>query len=210
MNDIPLITSIIIEDDKVLREGYAHFINSTDGFKVLATYASSIDALQDNLPKQPNVILLDIEMPGLNGIDSIPALKKLYPEANIIILTVFDSEKLIFDALEKGATGYLTKNTSTFKLTQALKDTYEGGSPMSSNVARIVIKSFQKNQSSPLSKRETQILELISEGKNRSLIAELLFIDIETVKSHIKNIYLKLNVNSKSDALEFAKKNRLI
>jgi DNA-binding NarL/FixJ family response regulator len=112
--------------------------------------------------------------------------------------------------LANGASGYLTKNTPSAKIIESIKEVKDGGGPMSINIAKLVIRSFQKNQESPLSKRETQILELIGEGKSRSQIAKELFIDLETVRSHIKNIYVKLDVNSRADAIKMAKQNKLI
>jgi DNA-binding NarL/FixJ family response regulator len=128
----------------------------------------------------------------------------------VLILTVYESEKLIFNALANGASGYLTKNTPSAKIIESIKEVKDGGGPMSINIAKLVIRSFQKNQESPLSKRETQILELIGDGKSRSQIAKELFIDLETVRSHIKNIYVKLDVNSRADAIKMAKQNKLI
>lgn len=149
-------------------------------------------------------------MPGTNGVDAIPKLKKLLPQCYVLILTVYESEKLIFNALANGASGYLTKNTPSAKIIESIKEVRDGGGPMSINIAKLVIRSFQKNQESPLSRRETQILELIGDGKSRSQIAKELFIDLETVRSHIKNIYVKLDVNSRADAIKMAKQNKLI
>ncbi|MDB5004913.1 MAG: response regulator transcription factor [Mucilaginibacter sp.] len=207
-NDI--IKLIIIEDDEIIRKGYEFLINNNPGYKVVATYPSFDEALKKITSNEPDVILLDIELPGTNGIAAIPILKKLLPETHIIILTVYESEKLIFEALTNGASGYLTKNTPAQKIIDSVKEVMEGGGPMSVNIARLVIRSFQKNPDSPLSKRETQVLELVADGKNRSQIAKELFIDLETVKSHIRNIYFKLDVNSRADAIRTAKANKLI
>jgi DNA-binding NarL/FixJ family response regulator len=200
----------IIEDDETLRDGYAFLIGATEGYDVISTYCSYDEASKKIAADKPDVILLDIELPGVNGIDAIPKLKKLLPNCYILILTVYESEKQIFNALANGASGYLTKNTPSIKIIESIKEVREGGGPMSINIARLVIRSFQKNQESPLSKRETQILELISEGKSRGQIANELFIDLETVRSHIKNIYLKLDVNSRADAIKLARQNKLI
>jgi DNA-binding NarL/FixJ family response regulator len=204
------IRIVIIEDDEVIRNGYAFLIGKETGFHVVQAYGSFEEAAKNIVADDPEVILLDIELPGTNGIDALPKLKKLLPSALVLILTVYDSEKLIFDALANGASGYLTKNSSASKIVESIREVNEGGGPMSINIARMVIKSFQRNQNSPLSKRETQILELVGTGKSRSQIAKELFIDLETVKSHIKNIYLKLDVNSRSDALRAARQNKLI
>lgn len=200
----------IIEDDETLRDGYAFLIGATEGYDVISTYCSYDEASKKIATDKPDVILLDIELPGVNGIDAIPKLKKLLPNCFILILTVYESEKQIFNALANGASGYLTKNTPSTKIIESIKEVREGGGPMSINIARLVIRSFQKNQESPLSKRETQILELIGEGKSRGQIANELFIDLETVRSHIKNIYLKLDVNSRADAIKLARQNKLI
>lgn len=200
----------MIEDDEIIREGYALLIGQVEGYSVVKSYASFDDAAKTIMDDVPDVILLDIELPGTNGIAAIPKLKKMLPGVHILILTVYESEKQIFEALANGASGYLTKNTPPAKIIESVKEVREGGGPMSVNIARMVIKSFQRNQESPLSKRETQILEQIADGKSRSQIAKDLFIDLETVRSHIKNIYLKLDVNSRADAIRLAKENKLI
>ncbi len=204
------IRVVIIEDDHIIRTGYEFLISAVDGYSVVGTYCSYENAVKEIFSDHPDVILLDIELPGANGIESIPKLKKLVAHCHILILTVYESENLIFSALANGASGYLTKNTSSTKIIEAIKEVVEGGGPMSVNIAKLVIKSFQKNQDSPLSKRETQIIELIRNGKSRSQIARDLFIDLETVRSHIKNIYIKLDVNSRADAIKAATDNKLI
>jgi DNA-binding NarL/FixJ family response regulator len=204
------IRIVIIEDDQIIREGYALLIGQAEGYQVVNSYASFDEAAKNIVNDAPGVILLDIELPGTNGIEAIPKLKKLVPHAHILILTVYESEKLIFEALTNGASGYLTKNTAPSKIVESVKEVNEGGGPMSVNIARMVIRSFQRNQESPLSKRETQILEQIADGKSRSQVAKELFIDLETVRTHIKKIYMKLDVNSRADAIRLAKQNKLI
>ena len=208
--DQDVIRIVIIEDDEIIREGYSMLLSQEEGYEVINQYESFDIAVKNIQNDKPNVILLDVELPGTNGIEAIPKLKKILPDTYILILTVFESEKFIFEALANGASGYLTKNTPPNKILASVKEAVEGGGPMSVNVARMVIRSFRRNQESPLSKRETQILELVGDGKNRSQIAKELFIDLETVRTHIKNIYNKLNVNSKADAIKMAKDNKLI
>ncbi|WP_316818539.1 response regulator transcription factor [Pedobacter nyackensis] len=203
-------TIVIIEDDQTIREGYTYLINYTSPYQVVNSYASFDLAKHKIVQDNPDVIILDIQMSGTNGIDAIPILKKLLPQVHIIMLTVHETEKIILEALANGAAGYFTKNTPSSKLIEAIKDVMQGGGPMSPNVAKKVITSLQKNPDSPLTKRETQILNLITKGKDRSQIAAELFIETETVKTHIKNIYLKLNVNSKADAIKVARSNRLV
>jgi DNA-binding NarL/FixJ family response regulator len=204
------IKVVIIEDDEVIRNGYKFLIGETDGYLVTNTYPSFEDAIKGIHNDFPNVILLDIDLPGISGIEAIPRLKKAVPSAQILILTVYDSEDLVFEALCNGASGYITKRTPSNVIISSIREVNEGGGPMSANIARMVIKSFQRNQDSPLSKREMQVLEFIAVGKSRAHIAKELFIELETVKTHIRKIYMKLDVNSKEDALREARKNKLI
>jgi DNA-binding NarL/FixJ family response regulator len=210
MQNEATIRIVIIEDDEVIRNGYAFLIGKEPGLYIVHTYSSFEQASKSIVGDDPDVILLDIELPGINGIEALPKLKKMLPSSFVLILTVYDSERLIFEALANGASGYLTKNSSASKIVESIREVKEGGGPMSINIARMVIKSFLRNQNSPLSKRETQILELVGTGKSRSQIAKELFIDLETVRSHIKNIYMKLDVNSRADALRTARLNKLI
>lgn len=201
---------VIIEDDQTIREGYAYLINHTSPYTVVATYPSFDSARNKIVRDNPDVIILDIQLPGTNGIDALPVLKKLLPDVYIIMLTVYETEKTILDALANGASGYFTKNTPTAKLIEAIRDVVQGGGPMSPDVAKTVILSLQRNPDSPLTRRETQILELMTTGKDRGQIAKELFIEIETVRTHTKNIYSKLNVNSKAEAIQVAKDKRLV
>lgn len=201
---------VIIEDDEVLRKGYEMLLSDREDFLIVNTYGSFDLARKQLKADAPQVILLDINMPGTNGLQAIPEIKKTLPHAYIIILTVFDSPETVFEALNMGADGYLTKNSNIEKITEAIKDVCNGGGVMSMNVARIVMQSFQKNLNSPLTKRETEILQRIATGQTKIQIANDLFIDQNTVRSHVKNIYIKLDVNSKADAIKTAKQNRFI
>jgi len=210
MDDSATIKIVIIEVDETIRNDYAFLIGQTQDYQVINTYASFDDAAKTLIIDDPDVILLDIELPGTNGIEAIPKIRKLLPDVHILILTVYESEKIIFEALSNGASGYLTKNTPVAKIIESIKEVKQGGAPMSVNIARVVINSFRKNHNSPLSKRETQILDLICNGKSRRQIAQELFIDLETVRTHIKNIYVKLDVNTRSAAIETARNKKLI
>ncbi len=204
------IRVVLIEDDETIREGFTYLINGEPNYAVVNAYSSVEDAMPHLQADKPDVILLDIELPGMKGTDAIPKIKTLVPKTFILMLTVYENEEAVFVALTKGASGYLTKNSSTEKIIDAIQEVVDGGAPMSTNVAKIVIKSFHKNQNSPLTKRETEILEQVANGKSRSKIAKEMFIDLETVKSHIKNIYVKLNVHSREDAIKEAKNNKYI
>jgi DNA-binding NarL/FixJ family response regulator len=210
MNQYTGIKVVIIEDDPVIRNGYHYLIGDCDGCFVVNSYGSVEAFLKNAAADNPDVILLDINLPGINGIDAIPVIKKELPKVYILILTVYESENVVFDALYNGASGYLTKNTAAEVIISAIKEVMEGGGPMSAPIARLVIKSFQKNLNSPLSKREIQVLELIAIGKSRTHIAKELFVEPATIKTHIKNIYAKLHVHSKEDALKIALENQLI
>jgi len=210
MQDQETAKIVIIEDDETIRTGYTYLINHTSPYQVVNSYPS-FDAAKSKIVKDnPDVIILDIQLPGTSGIEALPQLKKLLPQTYIIMLTVYETEQIILEALANGASGYFTKNSVATKVIEAIKEVLQGGGPMSPDVAKTVIMSLQKNPDSPLTKRETQILSLINKGKDRSQIASELFIEVETVKTHIKNIYGKLNVNSKADAITVAKSNKLI
>jgi DNA-binding NarL/FixJ family response regulator len=206
----PPVNIVIIEDDVMLLQTYKSLLEGESGFCVTGIYTSVENAEKHLLINSPDVILLDIQLPGINGIDAIPMIKRLLPKVQIIILTVFEFEKQIFQALQNGASGYITKDSSSSKIFDAIREVREGGGPMSMKIARMVIKSFEKNTHSPLSKRETEILSLVMDGKKRNEIAEELFIESATVKTHIKNIYAKLDVNSRSEAINVARKNKLV
>lgn len=209
MND-NCIRVVLIEDDATIREGYTYLINQNDSHRVVNAYPSIEAALKTLAIDDPHVILLDVELPGQNGVEAIPKLKAAVEDVYIIMLTVYENEQTVFDALSKGASGYLTKDASPEKIIAAIDEVLQGGGPMSINIAKMVINSFKRSEQSPLTRRETEILEQIANGKTRGKIAEEMFIDIETVKSHLKNIYSKLDVHSRADAIKTAKQNKYI
>jgi DNA-binding NarL/FixJ family response regulator len=209
MSNMP-IRVVIIEDDNTIREAYTFLINEVEGYAVVNSYSSAEQALRTIKQDDPHIVLLDVELPGMNGLEALPKIKSLVADVFIIMLTVYDQEHIVFEALGKGASGYLTKNVSPSKIIEALGEVMDGGGPMSANIARMVVHSFQRNSDTPLTKRETEILEQIAAGKTRSRIAAEMFIDLETVKSHLKNIYSKLDVHSRADAIKTAKQNKYI
>jgi len=204
------IRIVIIEDDETIRDAYTYLINEAAGYSVANAYSSAEHALKGLKQDDPHIVLLDVELPGINGLEAIPKIRAQVEDVYIIMLTVYDHQQTVFDALSKGAAGYLTKSTSPAKIIEALGEVMEGGGPMSANIARMVVHSFQRSQQSPLTRRETEILEQIADGKTRSRIASEMFIDLETVKSHLKNIYAKLDVHSRADAIKTAKQNKYI
>ncbi|MBY0432697.1 MAG: response regulator transcription factor [Cyclobacteriaceae bacterium] len=201
---------LIVEDDAEIRSSFAMIVNSSEKFAVVNTYGSCEDAIKHLGHDKPDYVLMDIELPGINGIQGSKIIKDKSPATEIIMVTVYEDNELVFEALKAGATGYITKSSNHLELLSALEEISRGGAPMSSKIARLVIDNFHINPNSPLTKRETEILQLISEGKTYTQISEELFISKETSKTHIKNIYAKLQVNSKSQALERAVKDKLI
>jgi len=204
------IRIVLIEDDVTIREGYTYLINENPKYHVVNAYSDVESALKSIHQDDPHVILLDIELPGMNGTEGIPRLKAAVEDVYIIMLSVYENEQVVFEALSKGASGYLTKDASPEKIMNAIDEVLAGGGPMTINIARMVINSFKRSEKSPLTRRETEILEQIANGKTRGKIAEEMFIDLETVKSHLKNIYSKLDVHSRADAIKTARQNKYI
>ncbi|MEZ4973313.1 MAG: response regulator transcription factor [Cyclobacteriaceae bacterium] len=200
----------IVEDDKILRESYESIVNSSDKFLVIGTYKTSEEAINDFNKKKPDIVLMDIELPGQNGIDATQLLKEQNPSVEIIMVTVYEDNELVFNALKAGASGYITKSANYLELLGALDEISKGGAPMSTKIARMVISNFHKNPNSPLTKQERKVLSLLAEGKTYSQISDVLEISPETSKTHIRNIYSKLQVNKKSEAIELANLHKLI
>jgi DNA-binding NarL/FixJ family response regulator len=201
---------LIIEDDEEIRNSFSLIVNSSDKFTVTNTYGSGEVAVNNLAKDQPDIVLMDIELPGINGIQATKLIKDKHPQAEVVMVSVYEDSDLVFEALKAGASGYITKSANYMELLSALDEISRGGAPMSSKIARMVIDNFHVNPNSPLTKRETEILQLISEGKTYTQISEQLFISKETSKTHIKNIYSKLQVNSKSEAIAKANLDKLI
>lgn len=205
-----MVKVVIIEDDAILLEAYMKLLTSGESGLSVVGFRSYELAEKHILSEKPAVILLDIELPGKNGIEVIPLLKRLLPRVFILMLTAYESEQQLFEALKNGASGYLTKDSSSAEIIQAIFGVLQGGGPLSKNMAKMVVESFHRNADSTLTKRELGILGMINNGKKSNEIAQELFITQDTVKSHIKNIYLKLNVHSKAEAIFHAKKNKIL
>jgi len=210
MLDKNIIRVVIVEDDEIIRESFVSLINSSEKYLCIADYDTCEAALKNLTNDSPQIILMDIGLPGISGIEGIRRIKKVYSKVEIIVVTVHYEDEKVFDALCAGASGYLTKNITPAKLLDSLGEVIKGGAPMSTNIAKMVIRSFQRSTESPLTNRETEVLQQLARGKSYTMIADDLHINKETVRSHIKNIYQKLNVSSKSEALEKASKERLI
>jgi DNA-binding NarL/FixJ family response regulator len=201
----PLIRIAIIEDDEDVRTGMADMLAASPGMEVLQAYGRAEDFLREAAKLSPDVALMDIGLPGLSGIDCLKQLKPILPQLQVLMWTAFEDDEKIFDALRAGANGYVLKNIPLPQLVQAITDIHAGGSPMSSSIARKVIQTFHsstvRREDFNLSKRESEILDLLAKGYRYKEIADQLFINIETVRKHIRNTYEKLQVQSRTEAL---------
>jgi len=200
------ITVSIVEDNDQLRSTLARVLNRSDGFQCVSNYPNAEDALKD-LPKaRPNVVLMDINLPGINGVECVRQLKQALPETQVIMLTVYEDTENIFNALAAGAAGYMLKRTKTPELLEAIREVRNGGSPMTTHIARKVTQSFQRTGPSPqptenLSQREQEVLDCLSQGFLYKEIAEKLGISYETVHTYIRRIYEKLQVRTRTEAV---------
>ncbi|HTA28339.1 MAG TPA: response regulator transcription factor [Bacteroidia bacterium] len=202
-----MIRVAIVEDDKDIREGLALVIKNSDDFALEAVYSSGNGALEGMNSSSPDIVIMDIGLPDISGIECVKRLKEKHPETLFMMCTVFEEDDKIFDSLKAGATGYILKKMPSAKILESLLDLYHGGSPMSSQIARKVIQSFSTGKQAKsvdeygLSDREKEILELLSHGFQYKQIADKLQLSIETVRTHIRNTYKKLQVQSRTDAL---------
>ncbi len=208
----PPITVALVEDNRDIRQGLKLILDGTKEFLCLGAYPDAETALPEIAKKKPDVVLMDIVLPGQSGIECTKAIKEKVPDTDIIMLTVRSDDDSVFRSLQAGACGYLTKNTPPSRLLEAIKEVKGGGAPMSSNVARMVVGSFNafRNPSHNLTSREQEVLNQLCRGKSYKMIADALQVSQDTVRYHIKNIYKKLQVNSKSEAVIKALKNNIV
>lgn len=197
----------IVEDTEDIRTGLELLIDSSEGFECRHVYAAAEEALEALPSVKPDVVLMDIHLPGISGIECVRILKPKCPDTQFMMNTVYEQEEHIFESLKAGATGYILKKTPPVQLLEAITDIYNGGSPMSGQIARKVIGSFQPKSApavSPteqLSAREKEILDALSKGLRYKEIADQHFISVDTVRTHIRKIYEKLQVHSRTEAL---------
>lgn len=195
----------IVEDDEQVRENLAGLVGEAKGFECAATFASGELALEA-LPRRAfDVVLMDINLPGISGVECVRQLKALAPSTHVVMLTVYDDSDRIFQALQMGASGYLLKRSTAAEILHAIEDVHGGGAPMSSYIARKVVQSFRRQGPSDkptenLSKRETDVLEYVSRGYTNKEIADALGLSAETVRGYLKTIYSKLHVRSRTEA----------
>jgi DNA-binding NarL/FixJ family response regulator len=210
------IRVIIFEDSQSLRTSLFQLINGSAGFRCVSAYEDCLNLMDNVANDKPDVVLMDIQMPGINGIEAVSILKEKYPNLKILMQTIFEDESKIFQSILAGASGYILKNTSPARILEFIKETYEGGAPMSPTVATKVLKIVAekstpvKSSDFNLSEREKEILAFLVEGMSYKMIADAGSISIDTVRSHIKSIYEKLHVHSKSEAVAKAIKSNIV
>ncbi len=201
----------IIEDDKSYAVCLAKIINQSKYFVCSEIYFSVEQALSGKAKNEPDVIILDIELPGMSGVEGVIHFKKRWPHAEILMLTIHRDNDFVFNSLRNGANGYLLKSSEPKKILNAIREVIDGGSPMSMAIARMVVDSLhQRPLEEPLSRRQREVLQKLCEGKSCNAIARELFIEVCTVKFHIRNIYQALRVHNKAEAVAKAKDDHLI
>ena len=203
------ITVAIVEDLDEVRDGLKNFISLSSDFKILDTFKTAEEALHDIPKLQPDVVIMDINLPGMNGIECIRQLKEKSPRTQFMMFTVYENDEKVFEALKAGASGYLLKNTGLVQLIESLKELHNGGSPMSANIARKLVTVFRREQKETanieaLSNRENEILQFLSKGLLYKEIADQLSISVSTVRQHIHHIYEKLHVQNRTEAINKA------
>ncbi len=206
----------IFEDNKMLRESLQQLINSAEDMVCTGAFPDANKLTRNMQLANPDVVMMDINMPGLSGIEAVHAIKDKFPLVNILIQTVFEDNDKIFAAICAGASGYMLKKTAPGKMLEAIRETHLGGAPMTTSIAAKVLQMFrlqapvEKNEFIDLSKREKEILALLVKGQSYKAVAAACFISIDTVSTHVKHIYDKLHVHSKTEAVAKAINQRLI
>jgi DNA-binding NarL/FixJ family response regulator len=201
-----MIKVAIVEDNEALRKSLENLFNNTEGMKCVLTLNNLLNVVTELGRSLPDIILMDIGLPHISGIEGVHTVKSVYPKIQILMFTVFEDDDKIFDAIRAGASGYLLKKTPPEEIVESIIDLYHGGAPMSASIARKVIRSFQEKpltriQDYHLTARENEILYSLVEGLSYKKIAEKYFVSISTIRTHICSVYQKLHVNSKTEAV---------
>jgi DNA-binding NarL/FixJ family response regulator len=199
------IAIAIVEDDARIRESLAVLLKGVEGFRCVGSHGSAEEALGAIPSEKPEVVLMDINLPNMTGIECVAKLKARLPAVQILMLTVYDDSERIFQALTEGASGYIVKRTAPDKLLEAIREAHQGGSPMSPHIARKVVQYFHqrgpaKHETEALTEREREVLEQLAKGYLYKEIADALGIGVETVRRHLTNIYAKLHVHTRTEA----------
>ena len=201
-----MIRIVIVEDNNALRSSLESLFNRTEGMRTVASLTNLLNVVSEVGAAQPDIILMDIGLPNISGIEGVRTVKTHFPEVQVLMFTVFDDDEKIFDAIRAGASGYLLKKTPPVEIVEAVRELYRGGAPMTSSIARRVIHSFQGAPSTVvedyrLTVRENEILYSLVDGLSYKRIADKYCVSISTIRTHICNIYHKLHVNSKAEAV---------
>ena len=205
-----MIKVVIVEDDLDIRSMYKSLIDDTEGMICVGEFEGSKETVAELVDSSVDVVLMDIDMPLMNGIECVRQIRKQNTTLPIVMLTVNEDTELIFTALRQGTNGYLLKGLRPEKLVRGITEVHEGGAPMSSNIARMVVDSFKLNPQETLSSRESEVIQLLCDGDNYKTVAEKLFISSNTVKRHIRNIYTKMQVSSRGEMVQKAYRNNLV
>lgn len=205
-----MIKVAIVEDDLDIRNMYKSLIDETDGMICVGEFEGSQKTAETIADSSIDVVLMDIDMPQMDGISCVKAIRKMNAHIPIVMLTVNEDTELIFKSLCSGANGYLVKGLRPDKLIRGIQEVHDGGAPMSSNIARMVVDSFKLNQDDSLSSREHEVLQLLCDGDNYKAVADKLFISSNTVKRHIRSIYTKLQVTSRGEMVQKAYRQKLV
>jgi DNA-binding NarL/FixJ family response regulator len=199
------IRIVIYEDNVALREALSLLVSTTDGYALLGAFGDCRAVETQTASLQPDVILMDIDLPGMSGIEATLRLHRQFPAVEVLILTVFDDDGQIFDAIRAGASGYLLKRTPPSRILDAIREVYEGGAPMSPGIARRVMESLHVGETGreleQLTPRELEVLKLLAAGKSYKMVASEIGIGLETVRTHIRRVYEKLHVHSVTEAI---------
>jgi len=201
-----IINVAIDEDNDKIRDGLSLLIDGSEGFRCVATYSNAEDALKYLPGQKPDVVLMDIQLPKMSGIECVENLQEKSRDLQIMMLTVYEDNEQVFKSLAAGATGYILKRTPPAELLEAIRELHEGGSPMSDQIARKVVQTFQQigkssKETENLSERETEILSYLAKGYQDKEIAEKFFLSVKTIRTHLRNIYKKLHVHSRTEAV---------
>ncbi|HVF97766.1 MAG TPA: response regulator transcription factor [Flavisolibacter sp.] len=210
-----MIKVLLYEDNPQLREGLTMLISGSDGFEVVSAFKNCENVVGEVMAFAPDVVLMDIDMPVVNGIEGLKRIRAVNDDVKILMLTVFDDNQNVFQAISNGANGYILKKTPPARLLEYIAEAATGGAPMTASIATQVLRMFagmntRSGEDYHLSDREKQVLQLLVDGYSYKMIAAEMFIAIDTVRSHIKKIYEKLHVNSKSEAVAKAFKDRIV
>ncbi|MDY8134790.1 response regulator transcription factor [Aquimarina sp. 2201CG5-10] len=193
---------LIIERHERLRKSYINLINNSNEFKVIGDFENYESALKNISGLNPEIVLTNIDFSGMSGIEGIAQIKKLLPNTKIMVICSLKNSKYVFEALREGAIGYITKNSSQKKINDALTELDQGGAPLSISISRMVVESFQNKKFDQLTSRENDVVSLLSQGKSYANIADELYVSLNTIKGHVKNIYEKLHVSNKNEVIK--------